>query len=478
MKNNILFLSIFFAGLSIVFTQPLFCANITPRSEEEKRIEQEKREALEKTEAPLVAEKGKTWSIEKGGWFTSLYVYNSEDDNDRRTKDLVRNASYQDLRLWGKLAYKQLASVYLRIKDIYVQRDASDDYTGVGSDNSGPSLDLGYINISLNDFTKTTSNLIIGRQYLSLGRAIAYNDVNDGVQVTAGFSKWNIKAFAAQTRSYEDNIDYSVPGYDKHGDRFFYAAQLDYVGIKNYTIYAYYLIQRDRAKPTPADSTQIYTYNSEYYSLGFTGKVYKEKIDYWAEAIKETGKDYTDASVSALTKTNIDGWGFDCGAAHRFNCWTHPTLDFEYAFGSGDNSRTKVDVTKDGGNISGNDTNFLYFGGIYAGYALAPRLSNIHIYKLGASFIPFEETKIGGNIICGLKYYYYVKAKSQGGISDLEAVENNSNIGQEVDIYTYWKATSNTYLSARGGIFFPGDAYPSTNNDHETYVLLSLTTAF
>ena len=477
MKKYIFYFCLLSIFAFVFFHSQAWAANPLPRSEEEKRIEEEKRVSLEKTEAiPLIKEK--TWNLETGGWFTSLYVYNHDDDNNSETVDLVPNAWYQDFRLWAKLVYKQKASLYLRLKDTYVQREASDSYTGVGSDNSGPSLDLGYINLSLEDIINRTSNLIIGRQYLSLGRAISYNDINDGIQFTANFSNWNLKAFACQTRPYQDNLDYSVPGYDKNGERSFYAAQLDYLGIKDHILYTYFLIQRDRADEDPEDTAQEFDYNSEYYGLGATGKIFDKRIEYWAELIKETGEGYTDSSASTLTQADINAWGFDAGVKYRFDCWMHPAFDFEYAFGGGDPDRSKVDVTKSGGNTSGDDTNFLYFGGLYAGYALAPRLSNIHIYKLGTYFIPFEETKIGGNIICGLKYYYYVKARSQGGISDLEATESDKDIGQEIDMYAYWKATANTYLSVRGGLFFPGDAYPPADDDCEKYILLSVTTSF
>lgn len=478
MRRNIFHICFLSIALILFFTKLGWTIDSTPRSEEEKRIEEEKRAVLEKTETAPPSKEA-TWVVDCGGWFTSLYIYNRDDDNDSDIRDLVRGAWFQDLRLWTKVVYKQKFSLYLRLKDAYVARDASDSYTGVGSDNSGPTLDLGYVNINLEDLAKHTSNLIVGRQYLSLGRAITYSEINDGIQLTAAISKnWNLKAFAAQARPGEDNIDYSLPSYDKHGERSFWGAQLDYVGIEDQIIYAYFLIQRDRAKEDPEDTTQNYDYNSEYYSLGTSGKIFDKKIEYWAELIKEYGEDYTDTSVSTLSKTDIDAWAIDLGAKHRFECWMHPTVDFEYAFGSGDPDRTKVDVTKNGGNTSNDDTNFLYFGGLYAGYALSPRLSNINIYKLGVSFIPFEKTKIGDNIICGLKCYYYLKDKNTGGISDLEASEPNGDIGEEVDFYTYWKATTNTYLSIRGGVFFPGDAYPPTNNDRESYILLSLTTAF
>lgn len=463
--KNILSLVVF---VLILITLPLSLAQAA--TVDEQRLGQETIDELAPTEK-VDFEKDQI-DFSHGGWFSSTYIHYDDLDYDNATKDYLSSDWYQDFRYWAKFTYKKIWSTYLRLKDIYVIRKASSvSYTGIGSDNEGPTVDTGYASLNLGAKTKTPIVLTVGRQYIYLGEGISYANIHDGLSISGYFKKLFYKCFFAHTLPHEDNVDESVPDYKDDGKRIFYGLEVASTIINFNVIYAYALIQRDLSgmyELTPEPS-QDYSYNSEYYGFGFRGEPIKT-LRYWLEFIKENGKDWTDAVRSALERKDINAWALDAGVRYEPEIALSPRLELEYSFGSGDDSRTSVTDTKNGGNTSGDDDNFLYFGGYYAGYALAPRLSNLRIYKVDISFKPLEKLfKFGKNVVVGAKYFKYYKVKKDGGIYDIYADNAGyRDIGDEINAYIYWQINKQLYFNTRLGLFYPGKSY--TNRDHYTYI--------
>jgi len=67
---------------------------------------------------------------------------------------------------------------------------------------------------------------------------------------------------------------------------------------------------------------------------------------------------------------------------------------------------------RNGGNTRGDDTSFVGFGYRDTGLSFAPRLSNIHVWRLGASFIPFEEIAL--RTLTLTVYYRYGRCYGAG----------------------------------------------------------------
>ncbi|MEW6008278.1 MAG: alginate export family protein [Candidatus Omnitrophota bacterium] len=447
-------------------------------TEEQKLIEEENRRELK--DIPIKPPvKEKVFSLRYGGWFTTLFRDYADLDNDAGVKDLTSWILTEDLRLWSQINYNNEYILYARLKHLYTRRDISSLSTNYRSDYDGPHLDMAYLNINKPKW-KVPVDLTVGRQYLFIGRGIAYSDVNYGVKFKTNIGrKAYIKSFISQSDENEDNIDESVPNYKKTGSRLFAGAELAYSGLKDNLIYGFVLIQKDKNPRFPPETpTQSYRYNSEYYGLGLQSINPKSKLSYWLEAINEQGKSHTDTASVDLDEKNINAWAVDAGLNYKINLPLKPGFEFEYAYGSGDKDRTSVTDTRSGGNLYGDDTNFLYFGSFFSGYALAPRLSNLHIYKLDFSLRPFEKIKLWKNIVCGVKYFKYRKDKKSGGIYDTEATLSSLDVGQEADAYFYWQVKKNIYWSSRFGIFLPGDAYPSTTNDNTKYFYSRLMITF
>ena len=494
------------------------------RTREKMRLEEdEETRALRYTEMAKKEEKRGKFSLAYGGWLTHYFDQYQNIDKNKGEDDWIETDYYLDSRLWMRLLYSREFMFYARVKNQYFWRPrVSTDYTGNGDDYQGPALDMGYVNIDLiglrnkyltsrDDYRAQTEYartelaraialkqtdvrdevldmtlamleelryaadsqdrykgpllLSAGRQFFTLGRGIVYSNVHDGVQLISGVGKsMLLKTFISQSKPREDNLDYSVPNYDKENKRRFYGAELSYFK-KDIAFYIYGLAQGDETDAS--QGPQDYNYDSQYLGAGVSGKV-KDNLSYWFEAISEYGKSYTDAEKVELEKKPIDAYAFDAGAKYNFDFFTHPSLESELAYGSGDPDRSRVTNTS-GGNTNGDDTNFMYYGVFNSGYALMPRLSNIWVVKLGGYIKPFEGfARIGDNIVVGSKYFYYRKDRRSGGTYDIYATEPDADIGQEIDFYIHWKMFRDLFVSARYGLFFPGKAYPIDRRDTST----------
>ena len=133
-----------------------------------------------------------------------------------------------------------------------------------------------------------------------------------------------------------------------------------------------------------------------------------------------------------------------------------------------------------GGNLAGDDTNFLYFGFLPTGYALSPRVSNLRMLKVGAALKPFERTSRFNlkELTASVDLYRYMKDESAGAIFDFQASDDDHDVGYEIDITLSWPILSDLSVSLEYGHFEPGDAYPAAIDDATEYFSVGLTTTF
>lgn len=436
------------------------------RTEEDRLIEDEVQQELEQI-TKFIPPPRKKFSIRFGGWLSSIFRNYTNTDNDKDADESVDQKWFHEIRLWTKMSFFRKYNIYLRVKNNYTDRTASStNYSGIGDDYRGPTFDVGYFSTKIRVKNRPVS-LVIGRQYVYIGRGITYRNVHDGIKTTFETANFFYKAFLTQTLPDADNIDTSQPEYEKKGDRLFYGLEMGYLGFPNSVVYGYFLRQRDKSPTYFPGDAQAYSYDSEYLGIGFEGEA--AKLGYAAEIIRETGKTYTDFD-ERIDRSDVSAWAYNFSLRYLFDVATHPLLEVEYAYGSGDEDRTSVVESTTGGNIYGDDKNFLYFGTYYSGYALSPRLSNIQIYKIHLAFSPFERFDFGEGIVCGFKYYFYRKVKAEGGIYDSDATQPFKHIGHETDFYLYWNITPRLRWSFRYGVFFPGKAYPRNTNSNTRYL--------
>lgn len=436
-------------------------------------IEQAKEVRLNVREEAMPAE---DLIFKQGGWISSAYRYYKNIDNQDSKEDYLKWSWHQDAYFWLYWNYQSTHTVYIQFNDAYVNQGIGADYTGTRSDNDGPHLSMAYTQINLGRRYDTPVSVTFGRQYFSVGRGIAYAAIHDGLLTETSVQPFYIKGLLAKAKPREDNIDYSVPGFNKEGDRIFTGAEIAYAGNPDHSLYGFGLYSKDLSSSNPENPRQNYHVNSFYLGTGISSKLFKN-FELWSEWISEGGTGFTDSSRVPLGKTNVKAWGMVSGAKYRFELPTHPVLEASFAHGSGDGDRTNVTNTT-GGDLDGRDSNFLYYGYYQAGYAFQPRLSNINIAELGASFKPLEYFKPFEQLALGAKYYFYWKDKADGGTSDTESTGNDGDLGREFNVFLHWKIYENCTLSTRYGIFFPGMAFPETTRDNTQYFYNSLTMSF
>ena len=414
--------------------------------------------------------------VRPGGWLSTSYRQYHNIYHRKSIEDFLKWSWTQEAYFWLYMNYQATHSVYAQVSDSYIDRSVGSTYTGIGADNAGPALSMAWTQMNLQPKYEVPLKLTFGRQYLFLGRGVTYSAIHDGLMAEYSDPKFYAKSFISKTKPHEDDIDYSLPGFDKGGARIFGGLEAAYLGFKNATLYGYGLVQKDRSSANPTTPSQNFHYDSYYLGTGATYEPW-EPLEIWSEAISEFGHGFTDASRTDLNRTTIRAWAALAGAKVRWEQPTHPVVEVSAAYGSGDKDRTSVTNTV-GGDLDKHDHNFLYFGNYQAGYSFQPRLSNITILSLGGSFKPFEEDHYLNKLALGSKYYFYWKARREGGTSDIVSVENDATLGQEMDFFLHWKIQKNTTFSTRYGIFFPGEAFPEQFRDHTEYFFSSLTLDF
>lgn len=442
-------------------------------SEDARRIEEEKRSSLIESETEILKSEDRL-ILTYGGWINYRYDDYNEDDNDSSLSDSIDYSNSMDTRFWLRASFNPLLyseyenrhSIYVRIKDLSIDRRPDD--TAGGNDHDGPHIDYAYLTLDARPLW-----VIFGRYYFTIGKGIAYSNSNDGIEMIYYESDWSMKAFVSKTLPHEINIDTSIPGYTKSSQRHYYGAEIDYLGIPEQKIYTFALIQRDRSSSDPTDPQHEYTYDSEYFGAGAAGTILS-RLRYTAEAIKESGESIV---YSTDQKADIDAWAVNASLAYDLLVYSRPTISAEYGFGSGDPDRISVTDTEDGNRV-GDDNNFSYFGYIDTGYALSPRLSNLHFYKFSLSSRLLEAAAIFEDCIFTTSYYLYYKHEKTGGIFDIDAIEEDSDIGWELDFSVDWKIFSDLSCELQYGYFQPKEAYPASTNDSEVYFSVSTTVTF
>ncbi|HOX54929.1 MAG: alginate export family protein [Candidatus Omnitrophica bacterium] len=466
--------ALFFLMLSFVFLPQTFAEDDTRQLQDAKAQEDEKTKELERISAPVpVKEK---LAVKYGFWASSTFRQYTDFDNNKDLEDTLKESMEEDLRFWIWATYLQKHSIYLRFRNLYIDRDAGSGYTGIGSDNEGPYVDMAYLVDSMN-LGNIKIGTKIGRQFFTIGRGIAFSGTHDGLEIDFTPPDFYLKTLIAHSNPKDDNIDLSVPEYDKKENRIYLGTELSYTRFYPNIFYVYGLIQRDRQEKYPAGTSQNYRYDSQYLGFG-VDKQSRKGWSYWSEVIKEWGADYNDTTYVNPRKSEIDAWAVDLGTRYMLSLPLLPTFEAEYAFGSGDTDRTDVTDTKPGGNQTGDDKNFSYYGYFGTGYALAGRLSNLEQLKLQFGITPLMNKKFAKSIDVGAKLYFYRKAEAEGPIYDTQATQHDKDVGKELNLFLYWEPSDNLYLNIKYGIFYPGEAFSSNANSNTKYFLARATLKF
>lgn len=414
-------------------------------------------------------------NLDWGGWYnTWLFLF---DDGVNSSRTMRRN----DFRLWGGMTADQGAhELYARMRLSYIDFNHGDSFDSNEDDLDGPNLERGYYQFDLQralraySNTKTDNNfkLKIGRDLVEFGTGYGLSLPMDHLLLTADIAKFEITGLVGKSIHSTEDIDRSRPG-SASMDRNFWGVQVAYKGFEKHQPFAYVFWNEDQKDESPRKNLlQNFDYDSMYAAVGSRGELLKN-LRYSTEWIFESGTSYGNRRI---TRDDIEAWAFDTTFEYLPGWRGRPRFLGEYMFASGDGDRLRSPTNAIGGNTHGDDSSFVGFGYRDTGLCLAPRLSNLHIWRAGAAFLPFENHEWLRQLEVGTDWFLYAKNQSSGAISDSTANVQSGYVGWEMDYFANWRITSDLALTVRYGAFFPGKSFRDQTS--RTFLLTGLTWSF
>jgi hypothetical protein len=180
----------------------------------------------------------------------------------------------------------------------------------------------------------------------------------------------------AHSLIHQDDLDQSLP-HPHESHRLFFGVEADLLITGSHRAYAMFLLEHDLNREQ--DPNQDWDYNANYFGLGAKGTILAG-WGYSGEAILEFGQT---ASAGTTEKDSILAFALLLTTDYQFQGPMEPAIRLQYMFGSGDSDRASVSDMAAGNQAGTTDTSFLSFGFVQTGFSLFPRVSNIHIVRLG-----------------------------------------------------------------------------------------------
>jgi hypothetical protein len=379
-----------------------------------------------------------------------------------------------DFRPWLSVAIDGVHYGFVRGQMDYLQYGSGDSYTR-NSDLRGPFVDLGFYRFDAAaaarkhgwDTESWSADLTAGRQFLFLGRGIAFSLDLDALSLDWSYGDFSGLVFGGQSIEHFDNIDRSVPGFT-NSEREFYGAQLHYDRWDHHRPYGYVVAQRDRSGESPDNPAQEYDYDSEYYGIGVSGEALVGEgeqaigipnLQYFAEYILERGKSYGVGATNLVGREDpIRSAAFNAGFAYYWTRPTKPRALIEYGRANGDTNRLSPQNTTLGNRTDTIDHGFLGFGFVNTGISFAPLFANLEFLRLGAGLKPFQtwEDSCYQNMELGSNFFLFWRPDDDGGVSDLRVdLAGDHYLGSELDFFVSWQLSSDLYFLLNYGIFWP-----------------------
>lgn len=436
----------------------------------QQRLIEEKLYEQRKDIAPLQSLLDWQW----GGWL-DYYIFDFNDGLQSQ-----RTFQRPGLAVWTRLDIDGGAhQIFARLRLHFEYFDPGDEYDRQ-QDWVGPNFDRAWYQVNLGHALRLTrpadpvqARLRIGRQSVSFGTGYALDLPLDAVLLDLQVRPLRITGLAGKSIGSFPNVDRSEP-VDSHMARRFFGVQVEYEGVQGHVPFAYALWNDDYTDERPKDPLQNYAYDTQYWGFGSRGSIV-HNLNYWTEVVLETGRSYGNGNF--LRRDYVDAWGWDAGLEYLFDAPMRPRIVGEYMFASGDSNRLFSPTSARGGNRGGReDTSFVAFGYRDTGLAAAPALSNIHIWRAGASLAPLEKHELFRDLEVGTNIFLYHKNRTRAAISDPTAGEFAGYVGWETDYFVNWRISSDLAWTLRTGLFFPGGAYQDQSTRH--FLFTGLTWSF
>ena len=418
------------------------------------------------------------WLFSYGAAFSTQYVSNdNKSDQSHSTKDAQDHAYDYELKPYVNVSSGDRKSkFYIRGTSKYTETNKTSGSIR-GNNFIQPTVDMAYWEKEFAGNTEDVKKkLTIGRQFLQVGRGIAFALTADGfLYDVTGLAKrkgeW--KVFAIRQNPTDDMVDLSTstPGSTK---RYFYGFRGKYQVHPMAKMSLYTVRTNDRNKNTSATSAlQKHGFEPEYYGVVSEGKI-TSKLNYWGEFIYERGRTYDSATTAGSKQVNIRANAVVAGLRYYFPGDRKPTIFGEYISATGDPDALGSSNSSLGGSAPGtNDSRFNPFGGVSLGFALSPTMTNMKVYKAGASIKPFalSPNRLIQDLMLQPEYYVFRRRTGSLGAAGNDSVipttPTSDKIGDELDFSLSWRLMSYVTYQLKYGHFKPGNAYATQSA--ETY---------
>ncbi len=411
------------------------------------------------------------------GGFYSLFTF-LYDDGVNSSRTFRRH----DLRVWTRLGFQSGAhEIYARGRLSFIDFNSGDQFDNE-DDVEGMNLERGYYKFDLaramvaygGERIDYNLEFKIGRDLTEFGTGYVLSTPLDQLWLRASVADFHITGLLGKTIGSSQDFDFSRGA--QRTRRSFAGVEARYQGFERHEPFAYVLWQRDHSRDVrrPAAARQRFDYDSFYAGIGSTGEIVSN-LSYSAEFVAETGESYSTGAFAR--KNNIAAWAWDMQLEYLFDSTGKPRVGVGYMFASGDSDRLFSPTSTVGGNSRGfKDSSFIGFGYRDTGLSFAPTLSNVHIWRAGASVHPFPDHEALDHFEVGTNWFLYNKHQAHAAVSDPLATTRSGYLGWEMDYYANWSISSDLAATARYGVFFPGDAFADQTT--RTYLLLGLTWNF
>ncbi len=360
------------------------------------------------------------------------------DSKDDRDIDTTGSFSIAGLYLSTPRVLRPRWEVFAEVK---LERETVHK-EGKGKTEDGTILDFRRGYLIIRDFIVPSLRLQLGRQRFNDFREWIYDENLDAVRL-----------FYEKDRL-EFQFSYSTNLFDPDDSK---------EEIKNLVLYgiyqawkedkaAFYLMNRR------GDDPDLHPVSSRI-SLTFIGVSWKGKSiknqRYWLDAATVSGHE---------AGKKVRGYGFDVGWISRFKYHFNPAVTIGYAFGSGDSN---PDDNRDKSfRQSGLQDNSAKHRGLIRieqyGEVFEPELSNLMIGTFGFGFRP---TKNGS---LDIVYHHFQQVRTENRLRNVRIKPDpngeSRDLGNEVDLILGWAVRKGLNIQAIWGVFFPGAAFPGTDN--------------
>jgi hypothetical protein len=316
--------------------------------------------------------------------------------------------------------------------------------------------------------TANSFSVTAGRQFVLWANGLVLGQYLDGIAADFSFGKLEFSALGGVTvPQMTIDFDTSRRSFNDHTDRGFFGGMAA-MQLGAHRPFVYGLIQRDFNSDDPVEigpgiSTD-FEYNSWYIGAGANGSlgshlVYATELAY--EGGRALSNSFTVTSEGAAMPVDQDKEDVSAAAAdfrldYVLGDPNRSRFTFETILATGATDRFSSTSDTFGGIEPGStDHAFNALGMLDSGLAFAPQVSNLTLFRFGASTFPFTSRGLK-RLQAGADFYVFGKFNSHAPIYELTS--DDWFLGVEPEVFLNWQITSDVTLALRYAVFFPGTA--------------------